>query len=116
MLQNKVQIVGNLGSKIELKEVNGKSVANFSIASDESYKDAQGAKIDKVVWHRVVAWGKTAEILEQHTQKGSKLAIEGRLIYNKYTKEKDGVQFEIPTAEILVTEFLFLGNPIKKEE
>lgn len=116
MLQNQIQIIGNLGAQIELKEVNQKKVANFSLASDESYKDAQGNKVDKTVWHKVVAWGKSAEILAEHTKKGSKLLVKGKLTYNKYTKEKDGVEFEIPSTEIQIEEFLFLGNPNKKEE
>lgn len=116
MLQNKVQLIGNLGESLELKEVGENKVVNFSLATDESYKDKDGKKVEKTAWHRVVAWGKVAEILAEHTQKGSKIAVSGKLTYGKYTKEKDGVEFEIPTTEILVEEFTFLGSPNNKEE
>ena len=113
MLQNNVQLIGNVGAEIELKGTNENNVVNFSLATDESYTNSQGQKVEKTVWYRIVAWGKTAQILSEHTKKGSKLLVKGKLTYNKYTKEKDGVKFDIQTTEIQVNEFLFLGNPKK---
>ncbi|MFL0137726.1 single-stranded DNA-binding protein [Tenacibaculum maritimum] len=116
MLQNQVQLIGNLGADIELKELGDKSVANFSLASNEDYKNAQGEKVAKSVWHRCTAWGKTAEILANHAKKGTKLCIKGKLIYGKYVKVVGTEEITIPTTEILIEEFLFLGGGDKKTE
>lgn len=110
MLKNRVQLIGNLGDNIETKSLeNGNVVANFSLATNESYKNSQGEKITETYWHKCTAWGKTAELLEKFTSKGSEIAIEGKLSYSTY--EKDGVKMK--SAEIVVNEVLFLD---KKEQ
>ena len=79
-LRNKVQLIGNLGNDPEIVNLeSGKLLAKFSIATNESYKNAEGEKVTDTQWHNVVAWGKTAEIVEKYVTKGKEIAIEGKL-------------------------------------
>lgn len=104
-LKNKVQLVGNLGNAADVRNTaNGKKVANFSLATSEVYKKENGEKTTETQWHRVVAWGKLAEIIENYTTKGSELMIEGKLVYRNYT-DKDGVikyVTEIEAREVML--------------
>lgn len=86
---NKVILVGNLGQDPESREVNGSTVCNFRVATNESYKDSTGKLVDKTEWHSVVAWGKLAEICGKYLSKGTQVYIEGSLQTRSY--EKDGV-------------------------
>jgi single-strand DNA-binding protein len=113
-LRNKVQLIGHLGSKIELKTLeSGKIVGNVSIATNESYKNQKGEKISETTWHRLVIWGKNAELIEKYTDKGSEIAIEGKISNRDYS-DKDGVKRYI--SEIVVNEFLLMGNSERKEK
>ncbi|MGK0127855.1 MAG: single-strand DNA-binding protein, partial [Candidatus Azotimanducaceae bacterium] len=77
-LRNKVQLIGNLGNNPEIITLeSGKKLAKFSIATNESYKNAQGEKVQNTEWHNVVAWNATAEIVEKYLEKGKEIAIEG---------------------------------------
>lgn len=107
-LKNKVQLIGNLGMNPEIKNLeSGKKLAKFSIATNESYKNAQGEKIEDTQWHNLVAWGKTADIIEKYLQKGNEVAIEGKLVNRSYD-DKDGNKRYV--TEILVNELLMLGG------
>ncbi len=111
-LRNKVQLIGHLGSKIELKTLeSGKIVGNVNIATNESYKNQKGEKITDTTWHRLVIWGKNAELIEKYTDKGSEIAIEGKISNRDYS-DKDGVKRYI--TEIVVNEFLVLGEKTAK--
>ena len=107
-LKNKVQLIGRLGAKADFKILEGdKKVAKFSLATNETYRNAKGDKVEETTWHQLVAWGKTAEIIHQYTDKGSEIAIEGKLINRSYTG-KEGIKKYI--TEIQVNEVLFLGD------
>ena len=107
-MKNSVQLVGNVGQDPEIKNLEGgKKVANFSIATNESYKNEKGEKVDQTEWHRVSAWGKTAEIIEKYVSKGKEIAIEGKLTHRSYD-DKDGVKRYI--TEVLANEVLLLGK------
>jgi len=107
-LKNKVQLIGNLGSDPEIKELdNGSKLAKFSLATNDKYKNSKGDKVEETQWHNLVAWGKVAEIVEQFTSKGKQIAIEGKLMYNTY-EDKEGVKRY--SAEIKVNEILLLGK------
>ena len=112
-LKNKVQLIGNLGGKPEVKKTeSGKKLAQFSIATSESYRNAQGEKVTETQWHRVIAWGKLAEIAEKYLEKGKEVAIEGRLINRSYN-DKEGNKKYI--TEIQLNELLMLGvKPAEK--
>ena len=107
-LKNKVQLIGNLGNNPEIINLDsGKKIAKFSIATNESYKNAKGEKIEDTQWHNLMAWGKTADIIEQYLKKGNEVAIEGRLTNRSYD-DKEGNKKYI--TEIVVNELLMLGG------
>jgi single-strand DNA-binding protein len=111
-LKNKVQLIGNLGGKPEVKQTeSGKKLATFSIATSEIYRNAKGEKVTETQWHRVVAWGKIAEIVEKYLDKGREVAIEGKLITRSYT-DKAGIRKFI--TEVQVAELLMLGAKVKE--
>lgn len=107
-LKNKVQLIGNLGNNPEIVNLeSGKKLAKFSIATNESYRNAKGETVKETQWHNLVAWGKTADIVEKYLQKGNEIAIEGKLV-NKNYEDKDGNKRYI--TEVLVNEILMLGG------
>ncbi len=80
MSVNKVILVGRLGRDPETRYTGGgQAVANFSVATDESYKDKNGERQKRTEWHRITAWGKLAEICQQYLKKGTMVYIEGRI-------------------------------------
>ena len=87
-LRNKVQLIGNLGADPEVKSTTkGKKFVNFSMATTEAYRNSSGELVKETEWHRVVAWGKNADIIEQYVVKGSEIAIEGKLNHRSYEDE-----------------------------
>ena len=107
-LRNKVQLIGNLGNDPEIITLeSGKKLAKFSLATNESYKDASGQKVDNVQWHNLVAWNKTADIIEKYVTKGKEVAIEGKLTSRSY-ETKEGEKRYI--TEVVVNELLMLGK------
>ena len=84
-----------------------KKLAKFSIATNDSYKNASGEKITDTQWHNVIAWNKTAEIVEKYLTKGNEIAVEGKLTSRSY-ENKEGVKKYI--TEIVVNELLMLGG------
>lgn len=112
-LKNKVQLIGNLGGKPEVKQTeSGKKFAVFSVATNENYRNAKGEKVTETQWHRVVAWGKVADIAEKYLDKGKEIALEGKLITRTYN-DKAGTKKYI--TEVLVNELLMLGPKTTKE-
>jgi single-strand DNA-binding protein len=110
-LKNKVQLIGNLGNAPEIKNTdNGKKVARFSMATNESYKKENGERVTETQWHNLVAWGKVAELAEQFLNKGSEIAIEGKLTHRDYT-DKDGIKRYI--TEVVVNEILLLDKKVQ---
>lgn len=111
-LKNKVQLIGNLGNAPEIKTLDsGKKMARFSIATNESYRNQKGEKITDTEWHLLVAWGKVADLAEQYLQKGSEIAIEGKLTHRDYT-DNDGIKRYI--TEVEVNEILLLDKKVDK--
>ncbi len=89
-LRNKVQLIGRLGQNPEIVNLeSGKKLAKFSIAINESYKNAKGEKVESTQWHNIVAWGPTATVIEKYVTKGQEVAIEGKL-NNKKFEDKTG--------------------------
>ena len=107
---NKVILVGNLGADPEVKDVNGSKVANFRIATSETYTDKQGTKQTNTEWHSIVAWRNLAEIIEKYVKKGSQVYVEGKLQTRSW--EKDGVKHY--STEILISTLKMLGG--KRED
>jgi len=107
-LRNKVQLIGNLGNNPEVITLDsGKKLAKFSIATNENYKNAQGEKVTDTQWHNVVAWNKTAEIVEKYLSKGNEIAVEGKLVTRSYD-DKEGVKRY--STEVVINELLMFGG------
>jgi len=106
---NKVILLGNLGKDPEVKRLEtGKSVANFSLATSEVYKNKEGEKVTKTEWHNIVLWSPLAEIAESYLKKGSQLYLEGK-ISNRSYDDKEGVKKYI--SEVVGREITLLGKP-----
>jgi single-strand DNA-binding protein len=108
MSVNKVILVGRLGRDPETRYTSGgQAVANFSVATDESYKDRNGERQKRTEWHKIVVWGKQAEIAQQYLKKGSLVFIEGR-IQSREWQDKEGQKRT--SFEIVATNFRMLGG------
>ncbi len=105
---NKVILIGNLGKDPEVRHLdNGASVANFSIATTESYKDRNtGQRVDQTEWHNIVLWRGLAEVAEKYLKKGDSVYIEGKLRTRSW--EKDGVTRY--TTEVVGDQMTMLGG------
>lgn len=106
-LRNKVQLIGFLGNDPEVIQLeSGKKLAKFSLATNESYKNAKGEQVEETQWHNLIAWNKTAEIVEKYATKGKEVAIEGKLTSRTYD-DKEGVKRYV--TEVVISELLLLG-------
>ncbi len=104
---NKVILIGNLGGDPEVKQISsGSTVANVTLATNESWTDKSGSKQERTEWHRLVFWNKLAEIVGQYLKKGSKIYCEGRLQTRQW--EKDGAKMY--TTEINVSDMQMLDG------
>ncbi len=111
-LRNSVRLIGHLGQNPEVKTTaNGKKVANFSIATNETYTDASGKKVSEAMWHSIVAWGKQAEFSEKYLEKGKEVAIEGKLSMRDYLDKSGNKKY---VTEIVVNDILMVGSKEKK--
>jgi len=107
-LKNKVQLIGNLGNDPEIINLeSGKTLAKFSIATNETYKNAEGEKVTDTQWHNIVAWGKTAGIVEKYLTKGKEVAVEGKLTSRSYDDKEGNKRY---TTEVVCNELLMLGG------
>jgi single-strand DNA-binding protein len=104
---NKAILIGNLGTDPEVRFTQGnQAVANFRLATNESWTDKGGTKQDRTEWHNIVVWGRTAETAGKYLSKGSQVYIEGRIQTRQW--EKDGRKMY--TTEIVANQILFLGG------
>jgi single-strand DNA-binding protein len=107
-LRNSVRLIGFLGAAPEVKEISkNKRLAKMSLATNDSYKNEKGDKIEETQWHNLVLWDKQAEIASKYLTKGSEVAVEGKLVARNYT-DKDGVKRYY--TEIVVNEMVMLGK------
>lgn len=110
---NKIMLIGNVCADPEVRAIpDGTKVANFSLATNESYKTKEGKQVDKTEFHRLVFWRKLADICELYVKKGKQIYVEGKITTRKY--EKDGVNHYM--TEIICTEIVLLGSAKDKPE
>lgn len=110
-IKNQVQLIGHVGGTPEIKELeNGSVFVKFSIATNESYKNSQDLWVNKTEWHKITAWGNTAKRIFQLVDKGTELALQGKLATRSWV-DLEGVKRY--ATEISLKEFTLLGN--KKE-
>ena len=108
---NRVQLIGHLGMDPEVKNFENGKLVKVSIATDASYKDKDGKKVEETHWHNLVAWNKTAELAETLFKKGRYVAVEGSLVTNSY-EDKDGVKRY--STDVRVDQFLMLDKKEKE--
>ena len=107
-LRNRVQLIGNIGNAPEIKNLNGdKTLAKFSMATSDTYKNKDGEKVTETQWHNIIAWGSTAKVIEKYTSKGSRIAIEGKLTTNSWEDKEGNKRY---TTEIVASEVMLLNS------
>jgi single-strand DNA-binding protein len=105
---NKVILIGNLGKDPEVRYTpGGQAVANFNIATNESWKDKSGQMQERTEWHRIVVWGKLAELCGEYLSKGRQVYIEGRLQTREWNNKEGAKQY---TTEIVANQVVFLSG------
>lgn len=107
-LRNKVQLIGNVGKEPEIVNLeSGKKLAKFSLATNENYKNGNGERVTDTQWHNIIAWGKTADLIEKYVIKGREVGVEGKLT-NRSWNDTDGNKHYI--TEVVCNELLLMGN------
>jgi single-strand DNA-binding protein len=105
---NKVIIVGNLGKDPELRHTpQGQAVANFSVATSESWNDKSGQKQERTEWHRIVVWGKLGELCSKYLAKGRQVYVEGKLQTRAWDDNNGQKRY---TTEVVATTVQFLSS------
>lgn len=105
-LKNQVQLIGHVGQDPEIKSFEGeKKLASLSIATKDSYKNDKGEKVEETQWHRISAWGKTAEIIEKYVTKGKEIAVQGKLTHRSYDDKNGDKKY---VTEVVVSELVLL--------
>ena len=111
-LKNNVRLVGNLGFDPEVREIaKGRKVARMSVATNDTYRNANGEYVTDTQWHTVVAWGATAAQVERLLRKGTSVNLEGRLVHRTY-QTKEGTKRHV--TEVVLNDFHVLAG-IRKE-
>lgn len=107
-LKNHVQLIGNVGQEPTITNLeSGKKVARFSLATNEYYKDKEGNKQTDTNWHTIVAWGKTADIVEKYVVKGKEVGVSGKLKPRSYTTDANEQRY---VTEVVADEILLLRS------
>lgn len=107
-LRNKVQLIGRLGQEPEIVTfTDGNKMAKFSLATDDSYKDKEGQKVERAYWHNIVVKGGLVSVVESYVKKGQEIAIEGKLTNRMWETDAGEKRY---ITEVIVNELLMLGN------
>ena len=106
-LRNHVQLIGRLGNDPQIRSFeSGKKMATFSLATNDTYTNNKGEKVEDTQWHNIVVWGRKADVAEKYLHKGSEIAVQGKLTNRSY--ESDGQKKYI--TEITLNELLMLDK------
>ena len=112
---NKVMLIGNLGKDPEVRYTQGgKAVANFTIATNETWTDKAGAKQERTEWHRIVVWDKAAELCGEYLSKGRQVYVEGRLQTREWTNKEGQKQYSTEVVANPVGGVIFLASGDRK--
>ncbi|GAA0737821.1 single-stranded DNA-binding protein [Gaetbulibacter jejuensis] len=107
-LRNKVQLIGRLGQDPEIVNFDDDNkIAKFSLATDDSYKDKNGNKVERAYWHNIIVRGGLVKVVENYISKGQEIAVEGKLT-NRSWEDKEGKKHY--TTEIVCNELLMLSK------
>lgn len=111
---NKVMLIGNLGSDPEMRVIpSGQTVTNFTLATNESFKDSSGTLQERTEWHRIVVWGKLAEICNQYLRKGRQVYLEGKIQTRSWDDSKTGEKRY--ATEIVCSDMQMLGSSMQQQ-
>jgi single-strand DNA-binding protein len=111
-LKNMVRLIGNVGMDPELRTLtNGNTVARFSLATSEGYINKEGEKVIDTQWHRIVAWGKTAQLVEKICRKGNRIAVDGKLTNRSYEDDQGEKKY---ITEIIANELMVINSQVNK--
>ena len=105
-MRNSVQLIGRLGKDPEVKEFDKSKKATFTIATNDSYKNQKGEKVEDTQWHNIVIWGQLAEVANKYLKKGMEVCVEGKLVHRNYETDKGEKRY---ITEINVNDLLMLG-------
>ena len=106
-LRNHVQLMGRLGQDPEIINLDsGRKLAKFSLATNDYYTTAKGEKVENTDWHNVVAWGKTAEVIENHVTKGQQVLVGGKLTTRSYETKEGNKRYitEVVCGNLVMTQ------------
>jgi len=107
-LRNRVQLIGHLGMDPEIKVLeSGTKLAKFSLATNDNFTNSNGEKVEETEWHNIIAWNKTADLVESYLAKGREVALEGKLSTRSWDDENGNKKY---MTEIVCSEILFLGG------
>jgi single-strand DNA-binding protein len=107
-LKNRVTLIGNIGQNPEIRTTEkGKKVTHFTLATNDSYKNADGQRVTETTWHNIIAWDGLANIAGKYLKKGKEVAVEGRIVYRSYD-DKKGVTKNI--TEIVLNDLVLLRS------
>ena len=107
-LRNRVNLIGNLGADPEIKKFDtGKKFAKLLLATNGSYKNGEGKKVEDTQWHNLIVWEGLADVAEKYLKKGKEIAVEGRLNYRSYEDSDGNTRY---VTEIIVSDLLMLGK------
>lgn len=110
-IRNQVQLIGYVGNAPEVKEIGtDKTLARFSVATQESYKDAQGEWVNNTEWHQVVAWNGSAKRVEKALQKGTEVALHGKLTTRSWEDAEGNKRY---STEVVLNDFTLVGIKAK---
>lgn len=113
-IRNNITLIGNVGQLPTTKTLpSGVRLIEFSLATNETYRNRDGEKVTRTEWHRIKAFGKVVDVLEAYLTKGSQIALTGTLRYNKWTDKYEQSRI---SAEIILNEFTFLGSKDRNTE
>ncbi len=105
---NKAILVGNLGADPEVRyTTNGRAVSNFRVATNETWTDARNERHHRTQWHRIVAWGRVAELCGEYLAKGRQVYVEGRMQTRQWEDREGQTRY---TTEVVANRVVFLGG------
>ena len=106
-LRNKVTLIGRTGKEVEVITLENGVVARVSLATSDFYTNAKGEKVEETQWHNLVAYGKTADIMQKYVEKGKEIIVEGKIMYRSYDGNDGQKKY---TTDIRVEEIVLLGS------
>ena len=106
-LSNRVSLIGRLGADPKHTKLENNSKVEFNLATTNQYKHNSGEKVDETQWHRIVSWGRTADIVKEYLKKGSKIAVEGKLVHRSYEDKEGNTKY---VTEINMQEMMMLDS------